>query len=519
MMRTAALRPVDIVPAALAGVMAIVAIGFGWRGADWPAQLLRVELVERDWPSLWNNLWFAGHHTPTYSVLFPTLAVAVGPAVVAVVSCAVAAGCFHLLVRGVASPRQPMTASALFATGTVVNVAIGRLTFALGLAVALAALAALRAERRRLATVLIVAAAPASPVAGVILGLALMAWALHTHRIVLVALAGLAVAPVGVFAVVFPQDGRFPFRVGALALSLVVVVFVASVTEARIVRFGSAIYAIACVATFVAPNPLGANLTRFGMFFAAPVLVLTARRLPTPLVALAIAVTTWWQWSPAIDGIARAGRDLSSVVGYHEPLIDAIRSAGPMNGRLEVVPTQRHWETVHVAAEIPLARGWERQLDMARNPIFYRSELDIDGYHEWLREHAVQYVALADVPLDPSGEREAAIVRRPVSFLELVWHDDHWQLWRVVDAEPLVAAPARLVGLQPSAVVLDITTDQSVLVRVRYSSHWSLDRPGCVWPSPDGWTVVQAREPGIVRLRTVLARSLPIIGSLDGCPE
>ena len=69
------------------------------------------------------------------------------------------------------------------------------------------------------------------------------------------------------------------------------------------------------------------------------------------------------------------------------------------------------------------------------------------------------------------------------------------------------------LGVIPTPLAVD------ALVRVRYSSHWSLDRPGCVWPSPDGWTVVQAREPGIVRLRTVLARSLPIIGSLDGCPE
>ena len=148
------------------------------------------------------------------------------------------------------------------------------------------------------------------------------------------------------------------------------------------------------------------------------------------------------------------------------------------------MPTQRHWETVHVAAELPLARGWERQLDMGRNPVFYDAELDPDAYHRWLRDHAVQFVALADVPIDPSGRQEADLVRRGLPFLEPVWHDDHWRLWRVVDAEPLVDGPARLVRLDPAAVVLDVSAAEPVLVRVRFSSHWSLDQPGCVSCEP-----------------------------------
>ena len=72
-MRTVSLRRSDLVPAGLAAVLATVAVRLGWRGADWPAQLLRVELVERAGPAIWNNLWFAGHHTPGYGLLFPIL--------------------------------------------------------------------------------------------------------------------------------------------------------------------------------------------------------------------------------------------------------------------------------------------------------------------------------------------------------------------------------------------------------------------------------------------------------------
>ena len=292
---------------------------------------------------------------------------------------------------------------------------------------------------------------------------------------------------------------------------------VALASRERVVRFGAVLYAIACVATFIVPNPLGANATRLGMFVAAPILVLTARRIRAPLVAVAVARSVWWQWSPAFDGIARAGLDPSSVADYHQPLIDAVRSVGGPPGRIEVVPTQRHWETVYVATELPLARGWERQLDIGRNAIFYEAELDVDAYHRWLRDNAVRFVALADAPVDPSARKEAELVRRGLPFLEPVWHDDHWQLWRVIDAEPMVEGPARLVRLGPTAVVLEVTVAEPVLVRVRYTSHWSLDGPGCVEPTPDGWTVMRPERAGLVTLRPVLARSLAVIGPLDGC--
>ena len=97
-MRAILLRPADAVPSATAGTLALIAIGLGWRGADWPAQLLRLDLVERDGPALWNNLWFAGHHTPGYGSCSPSWAPC-SVATVAIVSCVVAAGSFHVLAR------------------------------------------------------------------------------------------------------------------------------------------------------------------------------------------------------------------------------------------------------------------------------------------------------------------------------------------------------------------------------------------------------------------------------------
>jgi hypothetical protein len=287
--------------------------------------------------------------------------------------------------------------------------------------------------------------------------------------------------------------------------SLGVAAIVGLVTTERVVRRGALVYAAGCVATFAVANPLGANLTRLGMFAAAPLVVLTARRVRVPFVASALAATLWWQWSPALDGIVRAGRDPSSAVEYHLPLVDAVRARADSPVRVEVVPTLRHWEAVHVASRLPIARGWERQLDMGRNAVFYDTRLDAVAYHAWLRDNAVQFVALPDAALDPSGREEARLIRAGLPFLQLVWSDEHWRLYRVVDAAPLADGPARVVALDPERVVLDVTESAPVLVRVRWTNHWSLDRTGTVAAGRGGWTVVELDRPGRVTLRADLS--------------
>ena len=233
------------------------------------------------------------------------------------------------------------------------------------------------------------------------------------------------------------------------------------------------------------------------MFVAAPILVLTARRLRTPIVAIALPAMIWWQWSPGLDGIARAGRDPSSAAAYHQPLIAAVRPAGGPAGRIEVVPdatalgdgVRRRRAAPGARLGTPARHGPQRHLLRRRRstptPITAGCATTPCGTSPSPTCRSTR-----------SAAPEAELVRGGLPFLEPVWHDDHWQLWRVVDAEPLVEGPARLVELGPTAVVLDVTAPEPVLVRVRYSSHWSLDVPGCVEPSPDGWTTVQRRAAG-----------------------
>ena len=59
---------------AVAAVLAVLAAAAGWRGADVPNYLFRVELFRRAGFTIWSSAWYGGHHTLGYSVLLPPLA-------------------------------------------------------------------------------------------------------------------------------------------------------------------------------------------------------------------------------------------------------------------------------------------------------------------------------------------------------------------------------------------------------------------------------------------------------------
>jgi len=78
--------------------LATLAIGVsGLRGADYPAHFFRALLWERSGPAVWDNLWYAGHATPTYSLLAPALIAWIGPFAVVAVGAIVATYCFTRL--------------------------------------------------------------------------------------------------------------------------------------------------------------------------------------------------------------------------------------------------------------------------------------------------------------------------------------------------------------------------------------------------------------------------------------
>lgn len=482
---------------AVAGGAAVLAIALRWRGSDLPAHFFRVGLVERDGFKVWNNYWFGGHHTPGYSLLFPTLGAVAGIWPVAIASSAVSAWVVDQLLRGVTS-RSRLWASLWFAVGTVTNVAVGRLPFALGMAIGAGALLAGQRERPVVAALLSTCAAAASPVAGAFLALIWTAWALTsmgTRWRRYAALAACSLAPVLVMSLLYPQGGSFPFRAGALVWTLVVclVVIVLVPHEHRVVRCAALLYAIGSVLVFAVPNPLGANITRLGMYAAAPVLLALA---PLGRVIVLVPMLLWWQWSPAIDAIVRAGQDPSTEEAYYRPLLGFLAANDAETARVEVIPTRRHWETVYVALEFPIARGWERQLDMRFQPHLYEADLTPFALYHWLLESGVRYVALSDAPLDEGGRAEAALLDAGVPFLHPVWSAEHWQVWEVAGSSGLVDGPAEVVEVDSDRVVLEVQRAGDVLLRVRSSAFWVADPPTCIEPTEDGWIAIRDARPG-----------------------
>ena len=80
--------------------------------------------------------------------------------------------------------------------------------------------------------------------------------------------------------------------------------------------------------------------------------------------------------------------------------------------RIEIPPTRFHYEAYEVAPSFPLARGWERQLDIRYDDLFYTCPLTAATYSAWLHRFAVRFVAVADAPLDYAATREARLIRR-----------------------------------------------------------------------------------------------------------
>ncbi|HEV7460039.1 MAG TPA: hypothetical protein VGN78_05850 [Solirubrobacteraceae bacterium] len=484
-------------------ITAAAAIAFALlapRTGDEAAAYFRVHLFQREGFALWDAQWYGGHNLPGYSMLFPPLGAALGERLVGVLSTIAAALLFERLLPERYGTGARVGAMA-FGAGAVANLAAGRVTFALGVAVGLAALVALRRGHPLFAAGLAAATALASPVAGAFLALAAVAaFAVYRRRDAAGVAAG-ALAPIVLFAGLFPEVGSQPFDfsdllvVGALAAAGL---FLLPRTE-RTLGVGVLLYAGAAAAAFAIPTPLGGNVTRLGELFGLPLLVCVLWRDRRAALAVLAVPLLAWQWAPGTDAVAVASGDPSLHRDYYAQLVrfldDAADRRGPM--RIEIPLTRNHWETVWVARRLELARGWERQLDVRYNGLFYTSSLTADRYHAWLLDNAVSYVALPDVPLDDAALAEARIIRSRPAFLRPVWHSRDWRVFAVTGARPLLQGPGRLVSVAPQGFVLNAARAGDFTVRLRYTPYWSVaDKAGCALPASDGWTHVRAFRSG-----------------------
>ena len=205
--------------------------------------------------------------------------------------------------------------------------------------------------------------------------------------------------------------------------------------------------------------------------------------------------------SSASEAIRRRQR------AYYAPLLRFLSAQTGPPFRVEIPFTSSHWESYAVATRFPLARGWERQLDIKYNHLFYGGRLDAATYDAWLHSLAVRYVAIADTSLDYSAHVEARLIDRGLPYLKLVMRSTHWRVYAVADPTPIVSGAATLTALGPNSVTIDARRAGTALVRVRYSPYWALGEGSAASAQAGQFTNCECGTPGTDEARDpVLAR-------------
>ena len=497
--------------AAAAGACTTLLVWLGPPGADLAEHAYQRTLFLHHGFALWNNFWYAGRYSfVTYSVLYYPLAGLLGIRLLAVATVSTAALAFAVVIGREWGPavRWSSRTFAVVWAGIVLSAAF---PFALGAALALLAMWAVQARRPWRFALLAALTLAASPLAFLLLALLLAGVGVGRWRD-----RSLLLAPVVTMLLfggielllwrLFP-GGRYPFSLQELAAATTFCVLGAALTwrveRARPLRWMFVIYLGACISAFLIPSALGENVARL-RYAALPlaVLLLSLRRwrpLPACLIALGLAAS--WNATPIAGQYLKGRADPASKPAYWTPGIGFLREHLTPSYRVEAVDTAGHWGATYLAeAEIPLARGGYRQDDFPQNKVLY-DELGRGPYLRWLRGLGVRYVVLTAAPPDYSARDEAKLLRSGQSGLLRVFHTARLTIYAVPRPRPIVTgtAPAKVVRLTGSRLVVELARAGHYRLAVRYSPYWHADG-ACLIRAPDGMTTIAVRNPGRLEL-------------------
>ena len=290
-------------------------------------------------------------------------------------------------------------------------------------------------------------------------------------------------------------------------LLLAAVAFATAPRESVRLRAGVAIYGLAVIGSFLVPSPVGSNIARLGAFLAAPLATLLWWDGRRRMLAILILPLLYLGWEAPVRDLVSSSNDQSASTQYYAPLVQFLRRQHGAPFRIEIPFTQFHWEAYVVATHFPIARGWERQLDVKDNAIFYGGHLTAASYEGWLHANAVRFVAAPDADLDYSAQAEIALIDHGLPYLHLVMRSRHWRVYAVAHATPIVAGAATLTALGPASLTLHADGAGTSLVHVRFTPYWALSGGhGCVAPAGQ-YTRVTLRAAGTVKLITSFSLS------------
>ena len=261
------------------------------------------------------------------------------------------------------------------------------------------------------------------------------------------------------------------------------------------------------------PTAMGGNAVRLGALVGGPLLacVLAARggwrRPVVPIVALLAALAVW-QWSPAVRDIYKAATDPVAKASYFDPVREYLRLL-PDQRRVEIPFTLGHWEGAEVASEAPLARGWLRQLDTGRNPIFYKGGAERADLRQLaVRERRALRGAArrqARPQLLPRARADRARAALPQAAGQRF---EHWRIYEVTLPTPIVISRGRRQH-HARAAAARTSCCCGCASRARRSCACA-GRPtgwprAAAWSATGDWTRVTADEEGFLRLVTRFA--------------
>lgn len=473
-------------------------------GGDLAAQSAWAEFALRHPGSAYDFAWYGGMHPASYSVISPYLMALFGVRTTGVLAGTLSAGLFALLLMRSAI-RRPLAPALWGAFAFSCNAVSGRVTFALGVFFGLAAVAVVftargrRAPRAAAIVLLGVLATLASPVAGLFLEVAAAALFLTRRRRPAYALAAGPPFVVALSALLFPFKGvqPFPWFLVAAPVASAVALAVYAPKNWRHVRAGAVVYAVGTILTWLIPSQVGSNVDRLALLFGGAVMLAAAMERRIPILYVAFAATVVSQVVRPVFDVVNTGSPDGQTAG----VVARLRDLDAARGRVEVVPERTHLESSEFAPVVNLARGWNRQADVDRNPLFYDGTLTPETYHAWLRRWAVRFVVLSDSTPDWEGVEEARIVSSGQPWLKQVWRDRHWHVYALTDPEPLADPPATVARADDGGLDITMPSAGQVLVRVPWSPWLGVrgGSGGCVTDA-GGWTRLYAPAPGHYRL-------------------
>jgi hypothetical protein len=506
------------ITAVVAAVLGVAYVVGPKMGSDLAAQMARAGFFADHGYTPIDLRWYAGVDQLGYSLVSQPVMALLGVRVTGALALLATAVLLAVLVRrtGAARPRLASLGGTVCVAAGLVS---GRVTYGLGLAFAVAALTALTVPRLRLlAAVAAFLASATSPVAGLFVGLAGVALLLGTRppgsqswlrRIPDgLLIAGPAAVPLAATAVLFGDGGWMNISHSDTVRAVLASLAVAALVPARPVRIGAGLSALGVLAAALVHTPVGLNATRLAVMFALPVLAGYAalpRRVPAwarAAVLAAVLAAVCYVEPPVVVGDVYDIGNPTATRSYFTPLLDRLGHQ-QLTGRVEIPATRDYWEAAYLG-DIPLARGWLRQADIDRNPLFFTRipgaagtgvPLNAGTYRDWLAEQAVQYIAVPDAVLTWSGKPEAALVGAGLPYLTEVWSSPHWRLYAVASAQPIVTAPASLASSTADSLTVDAPAAGDIPLRVRYY-RWLTATGGATVRKTGVWTTLHVPAPG-----------------------